>query len=89
MDLGMTIVAVVFIALLMWLYGEIRYSEGHDYGKVKGILSGASIIVSLFESRKVLHIDAIGNIYRITDAGGRGETIVSREEIDFIKTIDT
>jgi hypothetical protein len=79
----------LFIVALMWLYGEIRYSEGHDFGKVKGVLSGASIMVTLFENRKVLHIDSIGNIYRITDAGGRGETIVSREEIDFIKTIDT
>jgi|SRR3990170_5740864 len=66
---------------LVHLYGKIAYRDGLSRGRMYGELDGADLMVKFLKARKVIAQDKIGNMYRITDDGCRGNTILSIEDL--------
>jgi hypothetical protein len=64
------------VLILMYLYGQIKHSEGLSRGITLGIVSGASMLFCVFRDAKVVDQDGTGNVYRLNDEGNRDAVVI-------------
>jgi len=66
----------VIILAVVWLYGQIRYTEGKMRGLGEGSVTVWSLMLAYFKDKKVVDVDEAGTIFRLKDDGLRGESIM-------------
>jgi hypothetical protein len=82
-----TLLVIIGVLILcsMYLYGELRnsdgYAEGRDHGRIVGAVHTTRFFVNFFSENGLIVVDKTG-IYRANEDGSRGECILTRHELN-------